>query len=56
MLHLQLTSPKRSPPSHFSMQMVEWLPSMLVGLNVFIQSAYFPAIVLGELEMYQLME
>ena len=56
MLHLQLTTPKRSPPSHFSMQMVEWLPSMLVSLNVYIQSAYSLAAVLGELERYQLIE
>ena len=56
MLHLQLTSPKRSPPSHVSMQMVEWLPSILVSFNAYIQSAYSPAAVLGELERYQLIE
>ena len=56
LFHLQLTSGKRSPPSQLSIQMVEWLPATLESLNVFIESAYSPAAVLGELERYQLIE
>ena len=36
---LQLTSPKRSPPSQLSVQMVEWLPDKLESLNVLLESA-----------------
>ena len=56
LLHLQLTSPKKSPPPQLCMQLVEWLPATSESLIVFIVSAYSYAVVLGELQMYQLVQ
>ena len=50
--HFQVSPPDGYTPSPLSSQMVEWLPTAIDRLNAFIESAYSPAAVFGECNLW----